>query len=541
MFDTYQFRRAVPWLSSKVTTLGVAAIAAAVLATDVAAQNDTESVLRIGRPDDVRALNPFRQANNGTTEVTYQIHEGLVTVNPQQEIVPVLATEWEVLPDGLTYRISLREGVTFHSGAAFNAEAVAWNMDMQLNSEPPGIAAGLIPPISEISVVDEYTIEFTLKEPSGVFMAILGAPLFMIVDPTVYEEVGQEGYDSAPSGTGPFKFESWSPGENVTLVDNEAYWNTDSGPEVDRLVYEVIPEASARTIALQNGEIDVAFSVPSEQMDLLEADGFQTFRVPSTRVLYIGLNTADPILQDVNVRAALAHAMNREQIVAIIGSNGALAEGIGMDGVLGYFPSVRTYDPEEAKALLDAAGWEMGSDGIRAKDGNTLEITVWAQGNTPGEIEALQVAQQHWQAVGARMNIERIEGGTMYGDLTAAAGAHTDDPTKVPSYQGFVVNDGIRTGEVGYITERPKCDQGARGYERYCNPEFDEAFNLSQSPASVEERLVGYKRMAELFFEDVMRLPLFVLQLNVAASPNVQGFVVNPNTSLNLRGVSVSN
>lgn len=498
-----------------------------------------ESVLRIARPDDVRALNPFRQANNSTSEVTYQIHEGLVTVNAAQEVEPLLATEWELLDDGLTYRVSLREGVTFHSGAPFNAEAVAWNMDRQLNGDPPGIAAGLIPPMSAITVVDEYTVDFTLEEPTGVFMAILGAPLFMIVDPTVYEELG-ENYDDGPSGTGPFAFDSWQPGLSVELVANENYWNADNGPEVDRVVFEVIPEASSRAIALRNGEVDMAFIVSAEEIDSFNGDGFQVFQAPSTRVVFIGLNTADPILEDVRVRQALAHAIDLELVQTIIGENGALAEGMGVESALGFFPSVREYNPEGAASLLEEAGWTMGSGDYREKDGTVLQVNVQAQGNTPGEIEALQVIQQQWRAVGIEMVIERIEGGGMYAGLTAGAREHTEDPTQIPPYQGFVLASGIRTGEVGYITERPKCDQGARGYERYCNPEYDEAFDLSQSTGTVEERLVGYQRMAEIFYEDVIRLPIFVLQINVAASDAVVGFELNPNQSLSLRSVSVT-
>ncbi|EAR51041.1 oligopeptide ABC transporter substrate-binding protein [Oceanicola granulosus HTCC2516] len=518
--------------------LSGALVALSMSGTGVAAQDET--TLRIARPDDVRALNPFRQANNSTSEVTYQIHEGLVTVTPEQEIVPVLATEWELLDDGLTYRVKLREGVTFHSGAPFNAEAVAWNMDKQLNGTPPGIAAGLIPPLSAIEVVDEYTIDFTLEEPSGVFMAILAAPLFMIVDPTAYAELGDDNYDSGPSGTGPFMFESWSPGENVTLVDNEAYWDEANGPEVDKVVFEVIPEASARSIALQNGEIDVAFTVAAEQMELFRDGPYNVHEVPSTRVVFIGLNTADPILSDVKVRQALGHAMDREMIDAFIGPNGSLASGMGVDGALGFFPSAREFDPDAARSLLDEAGWSAGSDGVRTKDGEPLEIDVWTQASYPGEIEALQVVQQQWRDVGAQMNLVRLEGGALYSGLSEQATAHHEDSAMVPEYQGFVLGSGIRTGEVGYITERPKCDQGPRGYGRYCNPEYDEAFNLSQSPASVEERLVGYERMAEIFHDDAIRLPLFVLQINVVTSDKVEGLVLNPSQSLNLRGVSIA-
>ncbi len=514
-------------------------VAAAVLATAATTLHAAaETVLRIARPDDVRALNPIRQANNSTSEVTYQIHEGLVTVNPEQQVVPVLATSWELLPDGLTYRVKLREGVTFHSGRPFNAEAVAWNMNRQLFGTPPGIAAGLIPKLGAVTVVDEFTIDFTLVKPSGVFMAILGAPLFMIVDPATMEELGNDGYDRGPSGTGPFMFDSWTPGVNVQLVANPNYWDKDNGPGVDRVIFEVIPEASARAIALRNGEVDIAFAVAAEQVDSFKVPGFTVHEVPSTRVLYIGLNTVDPILRDVNVRRALAHAMDRELIATIIGANGARADGIGMPSALGFFPSARAYDPERAKALLEGAGWRAGSGGIRSKDGVPLEIRVQTQGTTPGEVEALQVVQQQWLAVGARMIIERVEGGALAAGLTAAARAHTEDPTKIPPYQGFVLADGIRTGEVGYITERPKCDQGQRGYERYCNPDFDAAFDLSQSTAPIEERLKGYKRMAEIFEEDVMRLPLFVMQLNVVTRDTVKGFVVNPNQSLSLRGVT---
>lgn len=518
----------------------VGGLMVAALPTGKAVGQDDESVLRIARPDDVRALNPFRQANNSTSEVTYQIHEGLVTVGPDQQVAPVLATDWELLDDGLTYRVYLRDDVTFHSGEPFNAEAVAWNMDRQLNGDPPGIAAGLIPPMSAITVVDDYTIDFTLEQPSGVFMAILGAPLFMIVDPTVYAEVGDDGYDDSPSGTGPFMFDSWTPGVSVELVANENYWNPDNGPEVDRVVFEVVPEASARAIALQNGEIDMAFTISAEEIDSFNTDGFQVFQAPSTRVVFIGLNTVDPILEDVNVRRALAHAINLDQVQTIIGANGALAQGMGVESALGFFPSVRDYDPDEAMRLLEEAGWVVGSDGIREKDGVPLEINVQTQASYPGEIEAMQVIQQQWRAVGARMIIERLEGGGLYAGLTAGARAHTEDPSQIPDYQGFVLASGIRTGEVGYIMERPKCDQGARGYERYCNPEYDEAFDLSQSTASVEERLAGYERMAQIFEEDVLRLPVFVLQINVAASDAVDGFVLNPNQSLSLRGVSVS-
>ena len=175
-----------------------------------------QSTLTIARPDDVRALNPIRQANNSTSQVTYQIHEGLVTMNPDQVLTPVLATDWEVLDDDLTWRITLRQGVTFHSGEPFTAEAVQWNFEKVLDPNDPGIAAGLIPAIANIEIIDDYTLDVTLEEPNGVFMNILGAPLFMIVDPSRYEELGED-YGTNPSGTGAFELVEWVPDQRVVL------------------------------------------------------------------------------------------------------------------------------------------------------------------------------------------------------------------------------------------------------------------------------------------------------------------------------------
>ena len=496
-----------------------------------------QTTLTIARADDVRALNPIRQANNATSQVTYQIHEGLVTMNPEQEMVPVLAESWELLEDDLTWRIELRQGVTFHSGAPFNAEAVVWNFEKQLNSDDPGIAAGLVPQYESIEVIDEHTLEVTLTEPNGVFMNILGAPLFMIVDPTRYEELGED-YGNDPSGTGAFRFASWTPDQQVVLESNPDYWG-EVGAQVDRVVFEVMPEASTRLIALQTGEVDIAFDVPAEEMERFAEDSqFQVYRTPTMRVLWIGINTVQPKLTR-DVRLALAHGLDKEQIMTFVGDNGVVATGIGMPSALGFKPSDWSYDPEMSQELLETAGWQLENDGFRYQDGQKLELSVLARGLTPGEIEALQVVQLQWRELGVDLSIDRVDTGAWFAALDEGATQH-EETGEIPEYELWTAASGIRTGEVGYITERPKCDQGGRNWERYCNPEYDEAFELSQSPASEEERLEGYNKMADLFNQDALRIPIFIVQNNTVASSAVEGFVVNPNDSLDLKGVSVN-
>ena len=355
-------------------------LAAVVLATGCASQDSEPPAprdsLRIARPMDVRSLDPLRQANNATSEVTYQIHESLVTLSPEQELVPGLATAWELLDDGVTYRITLREGVRFHSGEPFDARAVAWNFERQLATEPLAIAAGLVPPFESIDVVDENTIDVTLEEPNGVFMNLLAAPLLMMVDPTRYEGL-EEDYARDPSGTGPFRFVSWSPDRRIVLEANPDYWNAERSPEVSEVVFEVIPEAAARIIALRNDEIDMVFGVPAEDVEGLAADPDVTVvSHPSMRIVYVGLNTADPVLSDVRVRRALGHATDRDEILRVIGANGVRADGIGTPEALGFAPSARDYDPDEATRLPRRSG--LATQRRRAGEGRAASVGAGA-------------------------------------------------------------------------------------------------------------------------------------------------------------------
>jgi peptide/nickel transport system substrate-binding protein len=496
-----------------------------------------QTTLTIARPADATDFNVFRNANNATSEVTYQVHEGLATFTPEVEIVPVLATGWELLDDDVTWRLTLREGVRFHTGNPFNAEVVKWNFDRMLNPEDPGVAAGLMANVVEVRVVDEYTVDVELEAPNGVFVALLAAPLMMMADMEHFEAIGEQAYASDPSGTGPFAFESWEPGSRIVLTANEDYWG-EVGAGVDRLVFETIPEEASRVLALRTGEVDMVFGVPADQMSDLEGrDGIQVWRTPTFRTVFIGMNTQHPNLTR-NVRHALSHAVNREQISAVIGDNGSPAVGHGPPEALGFYDHSLPFDVEGARALLEEDGWTVGSDGVREKDGQRLEISVLARGVSPGEVDALQVLQLQWREIGVDMSIEMVDRAAWVSTMTDAAIAWKASG-EVGDHTAWASGSGIRTGEVGYLMNRPLCQQTSRAWFLLdCYPEYDEAFALSQSPAPIEERLEGYRVMGEFTKEWQHRIPLFHLQNNTAASENVEGFVINPQDMLNLRGVT---
>jgi peptide/nickel transport system substrate-binding protein len=497
-----------------------------------------QTTLTIARPADVTDLNPFRNANNATSEVTYQIHEGLTTFTPDVEIQPALATDWELLDDEVTWRLSLREDVTFHTGNPFNAEVVKWNIETMLDPEDPGVASGLFANVVEVRVVDEYTVDVELDAPNGVFTALLAAPLMMMVDMEHWMELGEEAYARNPSGTGPFKFESWNPGSTVVLSANEDYWG-DVGAEVDRLEFVTIPENSARVVALRTGEVDIAFSVPADQMaDLEQRDGIEVVRTPTFRTVFIGMNTQHPKLAE-DVRHALSHAINRDQISAVIGDNGSPALGHGPPAALGFYDHTLSFDVELANELLDVEGWEMADDGWRYKDGERLALSILARNVNPGEVDALQVVQLQWREIGVELEIELVDRAAWVSTMNAGAERWAEN-REVSDHTLWASGSGIRTGEVGYLMNRPLCRQTTRNwFVLECNPEYDAAFAQSQAPISIEEREEGYERMGEITKEWQHRIPLFHIQSNIAHRDAVSGFVVNPQDMLNLRGVSV--
>ncbi|MBA2668246.1 MAG: hypothetical protein H0U69_14570 [Trueperaceae bacterium] len=497
-----------------------------------------QTTLTIGRAGDVNDMNPFRQANNLTAEVTYQIHEGLMRYGPDLELVPMLAREWELLEDGVTWRFHLQEGVMFHTGNAFNAEVVKWNFETMLDPDAPGIAAGLLTAFESLEVVDEYTLDVTLSEPNFIFLNILGAALFMIVDMEHYLEVGEANYGQSPSGTGAFKFVRWDPGERVVLERNDDYWGP-VGAGVDRVVFQAIPDESARVLALLTGEIDMAFTVPADQMGLIErAQGTQVFRTPTFRTLFLESNTKHPRLTE-NVRYAIAHAIDRDQISTVIGENGVPAFGHGPPESVGYYDHTLPFDLEESRRLLDEDGWVVGSDGIRSRDGERLTLNVLTRGVTAGELDALQVVQLQLRRVGIDVTLERVDAAAFTSAVNNGALRWKQEGLP-PLTEMWTTGSGIRTGEVGYLQNRPLCFQTVRAwYAIDCTPEYDEAFAISQSPASLEERLAAYEVMGEYNKLWQHRHPLFHVQSNIGAKDTIEGFVVDPQDSLDLRGVTI--
>jgi peptide/nickel transport system substrate-binding protein len=325
-----------------------------------------------------------------------QIFEGLVGLEPGgTEIVPQLAESWEASDDGLEWTFQLRQGVTFHDGEPFNAEAVCFNFDRWFNFSGPlqsesasyywrTVFGGFAEPEGDnpgpddalyggCEAQDEHTAVLTITQPSSSFLGALALTNFTIASPAALQEYGADegtideetGFRPTgtygtehPTGTGPFRFESWTRGDRLVLVRNEDYWGEPA--TIERLIFRPISDNAARLQALQTGEIQGFDLVEPQDMPTIEGDdNLQLLDRPPFNVGYIGFSQTHEPLERLEVRQAIAHALNRQEVAdSFYAGRGEVAHAFMPPSLEGYADDVTQYeyDPERARELLEEAG-----------------------------------------------------------------------------------------------------------------------------------------------------------------------------------------
>jgi peptide/nickel transport system substrate-binding protein len=390
-------------------TRALAASAAALLAVSLSAcassdrnsgsadtGGQTGGTLVFGAAGDPAMFDPAFASDGETFRVARQIHEGLLTNKlGGTDPVPQLAEDWSVSDDGLEYTFKLRTGVTFHDGTDFNADAVCFNFERWHNFEGLAQSPSATPYYQDVfggfastpdvpniyagcEATDDATAVVTLNHVTSKFPAALSLPAFSIQSPTAmqkYDADNLSGNEDAlsypeyavshPSGTGPFKFDSWDRGNGeVTIVRNEDYWG--DAAKLDKIIFRTISDGNTRRQELEAGSIDGFDFVAPADYGTLEDAGFQVLVRDPFNVLYLGFNgggvagtNANPALKDPRVRQAIAHAIDRETIVNSLLPEGAEAATQFMPPTVdGWADDVTTYDydPAKAKALLAEAG-----------------------------------------------------------------------------------------------------------------------------------------------------------------------------------------
>jgi len=308
--------------------------------------------------------------------VSPKVTEGLLTYDFDLNPKPLLATEWQISPDGLTYTFKLRADVKWHDGKPFTADDVAFSISTLKEVHPRGRNTFLN--LTSVETPDPLTAILKLSKPAPYLITALAASETPIVPRHIYEgtKVAENPANLAPVGTGPFRFKEWVRGSHIVYERNSDYWDQPR-PYLDQLIVRFIPDAAARSIAIETGEIDLAPSTPVPLSDLerfksLEAIAFEERGYQySNGVSRIEFNLERPFFKDKRVRQAFAHVIDRKVILNTInyGYGAAIAGPINPNLAKWYDPDLKTYpiDLAIAEKLLDDAGYPRGSDGIRAR------------------------------------------------------------------------------------------------------------------------------------------------------------------------------
>jgi len=355
-------------------------------------------------------------------EIMGNIYDPLLIKDPTTgDIRPGLVSSWTVSPDGRIILLKLRSGVKFHDGTPLTSEAVAFSInrikDPALRSP---MAATILGPVASVEAPDPFTVLITLNLPFAPFMDSLTEINLAPVSPAAVQQFGRA-FGQNPVGTGPFMVKEIVPNQRVVLVRNPNYRWAPSifrhpGPAyLDELVYTVVPEDATRVAQLVRGEVQVLYNAPVREAVRLQRNrNFQVFykdQVGFPRSIM--LNTSRWPFDDVRVRIAVAHAINKEELLKTVYENvGSVAQTPLSPVTWGYTKSLEQsayqYNPERAKQVLAEAGWRPGPDGILVKDGRAFRVRLWTITVAQQLLDA-QVKQAQLRAVGIDAQINAIE------------------------------------------------------------------------------------------------------------------------------------
>ena len=360
-------------------------VAAALALTSSTAAMAARTDLVLGLVLEPPHLDPTAGAAAAIREVVYaNVFEGLTRIGSKGEVLPDLAESWTISDDGKVYTFKLHSGVKFHDGADFSADDVKFSLDRARAPDSTNAQKGLFEAIDTVEVVDPTTVKVTLKHPQGSFLYNMGWGDAVIVSPRSADTNKEK-----PVGTGPFKFDSWARGSAIKLVKSDHYWGEPA--HLDKVEFRIIPDASAAVPAMLSGDVQAFPNMPvGDSMSQLEADPRLKVVVGSTECeTILAMNNKKPPFDNIKVRQAISHALNRKAIID--GASNGLGTPIGSHFAPhnpAYIDLTGTYphDLEKARELLKEAGLENGFK-------TTLKLPPPAYARDGGQIIASELRE----------------------------------------------------------------------------------------------------------------------------------------------------
>ncbi|MGR3271676.1 ABC transporter substrate-binding protein [Thalassococcus profundi] len=483
--------------------LSLAAAAALVAGPAAAQQSDLTIALQLEPPH----LDPTSAAAGAIDSVLYaNVFEGLTRFGADGGILPGLAERWEVSDDGLTYTFDLRDGVTFHDGTAMNAEDVKFTLDRARAEDSANAQKALFEDIAEVTAPDPQTVRITLSQPNGALPFNLAWGDAVIVAPESIDAIKQ-----APVGTGPFRFEEWVQGDRIELARYADYWG--EAPALEAATFKFISDPTAAFAAMMAQDIDAFAGYPApENLPQFEADPrFQVLVGSTEGETILAMNNGQPPFDNALVRAAVAHAINRQDII-----DGAMF-GLGTPIGTHFAPHNPDYldlmdfspfDPEKARALLAEAGF---ADGFTT----TLKLPPPSYARRGGEIVGAQL-----RAVGIETEITNLEWAQWLEEVFRGKDF------------GLTIVSHTEPADIN-IYARPDY------YFQYDNPDFQALMKELSATSDMAARTELLHQAQRMIAEDHVNAYLFQLAFPTVADARLRGLWENqPTQATDLTGVS---
>ncbi len=480
-----------------------------------------EQILKVAIGSDINTWDIVQFPDGDARFVWAQIYETLVRLDEDLNLIPGLAESWEPQEDGKVWLFHLRKGVQFHDGTPFTAEAVQYSYD-----ERGYVVQAATLQLENIEILDDYTVKFTCEKPMPL-PTYLTHVAWPIVSPTSSDA---EGNFVRPIGTGPFKYVQYTKGQEVILERNEEYWGGQE--KLEKVIFKIIPDASTRMMALASGDVDMSIKVPESEVKKLEGDpGITVHRKLTTFTDFMQFNCARPPCDDVNVRKALAYALDTEGMVKnILQGIGVAARGRPYAPVMMYSSQdlpLYSQDVDEARRLLTAAGWkDSNGKGVFERDGKELAIDlILAKSWSPRQQKMAEVCQAQLAEAGFKVNVKQMEGAAV---------------EQLENEGNFDIL--MRTGYFvwGPYPHHVKIHHSKNYKSHYSNPEYDQLVAQGEIEINEEKKQQIYDEIQKMILAEVPAFYLVHEEKIVATRNNVQGYKITAEDPwLNLKGIEI--
>lgn len=460
-----------------------------------------------GDSTDITTVNALLSGNSPTNPVLALMTEGLVGSNPVDgDYVPGLADSCELSADGLTLTYALHEGVSWHDGTPFTSADVVLSYDAQGNPDTGSSYTGsFIDTVASYQAIDDLTFEVTLLDTYARVVAF-GNTYCPIMPAHIWADVpfldwaadgGSTGVDpSRTIGTGPFTFTEWQQGTSATFTKNAEYW--DDVPNIDTYVFRLYPDATAAIEAILAGEVDSFENPDAADIEALEAGGLEVQIYETYSFGFYGYQMdpeRSPLFQQVEVRQALFHALDRQSIVDNISLGYAtVANGTQPTLSIAFAPdeieTVYDFNVDTANQLLDSAGWTLGDDGVRTNaDGVRLAFEVMYSAGSAASDQQVAYMQEAWAEVGAEMTPNAVNFSTVL--VPTITETYDYDIALLGFSWDYSADQTAMFGTNSY--------GGGFNFMRYSNPEYDElaaAANVEQDADARRQLLIDASNIA---------------------------------------------